>query len=111
MSTQSSDPGQYSTRQVDPKVWRSSSIHLPLKIRLWQTLVLTKGLYAVSWEMANQEVEASGTQSGANHKGDKWCSALQSSNSDDGEPATGKTSQMVEATSCLAFRCSYTKSH
>ena len=28
-------------------VWRSSSIPLPLKIRLWQTSVLTKGLYAV----------------------------------------------------------------
>ena len=28
-------------------MWRSSSIPLPLKIRLWQTLVLTKGLYAV----------------------------------------------------------------
>ena len=33
--------------RLTPRVWRSSSIPLPLKIRLWQTLVLTKGLYAV----------------------------------------------------------------
>ena len=33
--------------RLTPRVWRSSSILLPLKIRLWQTLVLTKGLYAV----------------------------------------------------------------
>ena len=33
--------------RLTPRVCRSSSIPLPLKIRLWQTLVLTKGLYAV----------------------------------------------------------------
>ena len=33
--------------RLTPRVWRSSSIPLPLKIRLWQTLVLTKGLYVV----------------------------------------------------------------
>ena len=33
--------------RLTPMVWRSSSIPLPLKIRLWQTSVLTKGLYAV----------------------------------------------------------------
>ena len=33
--------------RLTPRVWRSSSIPVPLKIRLWQTLVLTKGLDAV----------------------------------------------------------------
>ena len=33
--------------RLTPRVWRSSSIPLPLKIRLWQAFVLTKGLYAV----------------------------------------------------------------
>ena len=33
--------------RLTPRVWRSSSMPLPLKIRLWQILVLTKGLYAV----------------------------------------------------------------
>ena len=32
---------------LTPGVWRSYSIPLSLKIRLWQTLVQTKGLYAV----------------------------------------------------------------
>ena len=33
--------------RLTPRVWRSSSIPLPHKIRLWQTLVLTKALCAV----------------------------------------------------------------
>ena len=85
--------------RLTPRVWRSSSIPLPLKIRLWQTLVLTKG------KMANQEAEAPGTQSSVHHKGDQRSSSPQSPHPDDREPAAGSTSQMVEATSLPAVLC------